>query len=62
MSPPEKAKGPAANRTPRTATNPNQADDNTLGFWNLAAVGKVRPGAREPGRTHYGCSCCRWSA
>jgi len=24
--------------------------------------GKTRPAAREPGLTHYGCSCCRWSA
>jgi hypothetical protein len=24
--------------------------------------GKVRPAPREPGVTHYGCSCCRWSA
>jgi hypothetical protein len=24
--------------------------------------GKVRPGVREPDHTHYGCSCCRWSA
>jgi hypothetical protein len=25
-------------------------------------AGKVRPAPREPGVTHYGCSCCRWSA
>jgi hypothetical protein len=24
--------------------------------------GKTRPAPREPGVTHYGCSCCRWSA
>jgi hypothetical protein len=25
-------------------------------------AGKVRPAPREPGITHYGCDCCRWSA
>jgi hypothetical protein len=25
-------------------------------------AGKVRPDPREPGVTHYGCDCCRWSA
>jgi hypothetical protein len=25
-------------------------------------AGKVRPAPRESGTTHYGCSCCRWSA
>ena len=24
--------------------------------------GKVRPAPKEPGVTHYGCSCCRWYA
>lgn len=38
MSPPEKAEGPAANRTPRTATNVNQIDDSIRGFWRLAVV------------------------
>jgi hypothetical protein len=61
VSPPEKAKGPAANRTPKTATNPNRADDNTLGFWDLAAEGKVRPFVREPRVSHYECHSCRWS-
>jgi hypothetical protein len=25
-------------------------------------AGKVRPAPREPGVSHYCCSCCRWSA
>lgn len=60
MSPPEKAEGPAANRTPRTATNVNQIDDSIRGFWRLAAMGKARPGVREPDISHYTCTqlCC----
>lgn len=62
MSLPEKAEGPAADRTPRTATNVNQIDDSTPGFWRLAATGKVRPRVREADVSHYTCtqSCCEW--
>jgi hypothetical protein len=60
VNPTEKAQGPAADRTPRIATNPNQGDDSTPGFWRLAATGKVRPLARERDRTHYECPDCRW--
>ena len=62
MSPPEKAEGPAADRTPRTATNVNHIDDSTPGLWRLAIMGRARPVPREPDTTHYGCGCCRWSA
>ena len=31
-------------------------------FFRKAMSGKVRPAPREPGITHYGCDCCRWSA
>ena len=62
MTSAEKAKGPAADRTPRIATATNQANDNAPGFWRRASMGKVRAGAREPQITHYGCSRCRWSA
>jgi hypothetical protein len=67
----EKAEGPAADRTPRTATTTNQATSrineeadsvDDLGFFRKALSGKVRPAPREPDRTHYGCSCCRWTA
>jgi len=55
---------------PEAATTKQQTrgDDNPddgqveLGFWHKAASGKVRPAPREPAVTHYGCSCCRWSA
>ena len=60
MSPPEKAKGPAANRTRRTATNVNQIDDSTARFWRLAVMGKARASVQEPDISHYTCtqSCC----
>jgi hypothetical protein len=60
VRPPEKAEGPAANRTPRTAIKVNQIDDSTPGFWRLATTGKVRPSVREPDVSHYTCtqSCC----
>jgi hypothetical protein len=32
------------------------------GFFHKAMSGKTRPGVREPGVSHYMCSCCRWSA
>jgi hypothetical protein len=32
------------------------------GFFSKALSGKVRPAPREPRITHYGCSCCRWTA
>jgi hypothetical protein len=32
------------------------------GFAPRFLTGKVRPAPREPGITHYGCSCCRWTA
>jgi hypothetical protein len=32
------------------------------GFFRKAMSGKVRPAPREPQTTHYGCSCCRWTA
>lgn len=37
-------------------------EDDGPGFWDRAMSGKVRPAPREPGVTHYGCDCCRWSA
>jgi hypothetical protein len=69
MDSPEKARDPAADRTP-SATTTNQAarideDAHTVddpGFFHKALSGKVRPAPREPEITHYGCSCCRWSA
>ena len=40
---------------------PIVADDDYPGFFNRAASGKTRPAPREDG-SHYGCSCCRWTA
>jgi hypothetical protein len=41
---------------------PPPARTRAPGFFAKALSGKVRPAPREPDRTHYGCSCCRWTA
>jgi hypothetical protein len=69
VSPPEKETGrrqrPAAHHSTPTAIRVAKSDPPgkaVSGFLAKAATGKVRPEAREPGVTHYSCSCCRWSA
>jgi hypothetical protein len=66
MSPPEKETGPCPGPVTHHSTTVTTKIARTpkpgKGFVAKAAVGKVRPGVREPDHTHYGCSCCRWSA
>jgi hypothetical protein len=47
--------GTGANATNKTNQLPTKVVETKYS-------GKVRPAPREPGGTHYGCSCCRWSA
>lgn len=66
MSPPEKetgpCPGPATHHSIPTATKIAKPPTPGKGFLAKAASGKVRPGVREHGRSHYECDCCRWSA
>jgi hypothetical protein len=55
---PDKRKAPegtGTNATTKTNQLPTRIAESKY-------AGKVRPAPREPGVTHYGCSCCRWSA
>jgi hypothetical protein len=59
--------GTGADATTRPDLPPTRIDEDAdsvddRGFFHKALSGKVRPAPREPDRTHYGCSCCRWSA
>lgn len=70
MRPPDKRKPPVAggadadNKDHQPAKSIEHLDDegDGRGFFRQALAGKVRPAPREPDRTHYGCSCCRWTA
>ena len=58
MSPPDKRK-PGLGTRADADSNTNQPPTRIV---ETKYAGKVRPAPREPGVTHYGCSCCRWSA
>jgi hypothetical protein len=55
---PDKRKAPESTGADATAKT-NQLPTKVV---ETKYSGKVRPGVREPDHTHYGCSCCRWSA
>jgi hypothetical protein len=52
----------AAKPQTRGDSTPDADSVDDRGFFHKAMSGKVRPAPREPETTHYGCSCCRWSA